>query len=133
MLGMTGSQQKSIDGSGLDSIIGQIRVKSPTSARIQGPHFEGDFPIPPALAQWLLPLPHERASLAGTGAMYRECEIRAEDNETIRITIPGPKLNKEYGAALAVKFPTITAWIKSKLAESEPKAEDDKENTKEDN
>jgi hypothetical protein len=95
-----------------------------SSLRIQGPGHESDFPVPDALATWWKGLEHSRPSLAGTSAVYAPLEITVEDSDEgkVCIQVPGPKLNRDFGAMFKVKHPSLCEWVRARLAKMEGKA-----------
>ena len=111
----TGKAQKSLTGGDSSYTVVQIRATSPGAIRVQWPNHEYTFEVSDALTTWLGKCQASRKSLAGTKAMYVPALARREqptndvkpvDVTKVRFQVPGPKLNREWGAVFVAYSPS---------------------------
>ena len=110
-LGETGMKQVSLTGSGTEYRVVQIRVPESGVVRMQGfatKKWETSFHASDKLCDYVSKLTLDRPSQAGTQAMYAGALARREYDGTeskVRLQIPGPELNRKWGAVVVVTAP----------------------------
>lgn len=71
----------------------------------------------PSVWDWLQKLPAGRPSLAGTGAVYFPVLAAADPAGIVRVQVPGPALNRPYGAAFDILHPKLGPYVGALLAQ----------------
>src|SRR5258708_36405773 len=109
-----GVKLKSLSGSGAIYLGAAIRDCAVDQLRIHIPvKNEHTFNVTPALAAWVGKRDHSYASWTGT--KYVPCLIRV-DGIYIRIQIPGPKFNREWGVEFTHSVGT-TATLETNVSQ----------------
>jgi len=95
---------------------GQIRVTGKFSMRVQagavGKYIETDASCSADLSHWLAKLPQLGKSFAESGTPYALCQVRATgEHFHVRIQVPGPAFNRDYGAAFTIKSGKLAMWL----------------------
>lgn len=100
----------------------QLRPVDTQNMRVQLTDFEDHRMVSTKLYEWLKLAEKSEAgkmrlSLAGTKAKYLPAQVRIEDPTTgeVRFRVPGPTLNRDYGACFIVTWPKLAALLDGKL------------------
>ena len=110
----------SLSGSGETYFEAQVKPAALSHLHMQvgtaKDYVSGSFPVTQQLWKWVQANSSQTpvVSLSGSGSLYRPCRVRLQDDDSLRVQIMGPKVNREYGVTFIVKTPLAGA-VKVKM------------------
>lgn len=120
--------KKSLAGTGKDYVLAQVAVRDGRlNIQVAGPAgnrsygYAARVTADKELIEYVRDLDGQLTSLSGSEKTdYTECQLRvnyAKNANTIHMQIPGPSLNRPYGAAAEFYHPGLAEWLSTALDE----------------
>jgi hypothetical protein len=117
--------KKSLAGTGNDYVLAQVAVRDDQlNIQVAGPAgnrsygYAARVSAEKKLIEYVQNLNGQLPSLSGSEkADYAECQLRVKNVNKIHMQIPGPNLNRPYGAAADFYHPGLAEWLEIALDE----------------
>lgn len=129
-----GTLTPSLDDKTKNFVVLHMRAYNVGLIRMQGKGWELDLGASEKLTAHLKTVKHDRKSIAGTNTMYAPVLGGIEDlaSHKVRVQIPGPGANREYGACVLLQHPELAKYVAASQNQGEPKEEEPEEQEPED-